>query len=141
MKPTDNLTPEFPIFVAEKTAKAAATERIVRLAAIAAHLRSLDCCWPEWTAVLGGRCQVGYTIVHSITHNERRYHYMALCIIREIRDGGETFIVEVDYPPGAGCDCDKRYNGEMLRLDITEIWAPVRELNEARDAAENQPSP
>ncbi len=141
MKPTDDGTPEFPAFLVEKEECAAKGKLEDRKTAIAYHRRILACCWPEWTPAVGGRCGVGLPLVHSLTHNQRRYHYMAPCLIREIRDDGETFIVEVAYPPGTANDCDKRYNGEMLRLDITEIWAPVSELNEARDAAETIPSP
>lgn len=91
---------------------------------IAYHLKSLRLCWPEWDGPkVGGRCEVDSCVVHSITHNERRYHYMAPCVL--LKEDGEYWTACVDYADGW---CKDTYNGELLRLHITEIWAPVHIL-------------
>lgn len=91
-------------------------------------------CWPEWEGPkLGGWIEVGMPCVFNLTHGNIAYHYMAPCIIREIRDGGDTFIVEIQYASG---HCAKLYNGQMLRLDVTEVWAPVCKLLDKRHWSE-----
>jgi len=104
--------------------KAAAERR--RKKAVAEHRGSWVTCWPQWQGPeVGGLIEVGRCCVFSITHNDTRYHYCAPCRIREISEDGETFIVEVQYRPDSTC-ADR--NGEMLRLDVLEVWAPVAQL-------------
>ncbi len=120
-------TPEFG-FIADHQADLA---RKARVLAIQNQRDNLRCCWPEWAPEVGGRCEVGGVICFSITHNDQRYHYGAPCRIIEISPDCETFVVEVDYPEGAGAWCFGM-NGERLRLDITEIWAPTVLLHSLR---------
>lgn len=85
------------------------------------HLQSMRVCWPEWDGPkVGGRCEVHSGVVHSLTHNETRYHYMAPCVL--LANDGEYWTARVDYDHGW---CKEAYNGELLRLHITDIWAPV----------------
>ena len=87
-------------------------------------------CWPEWDGPAANGsgtsrfCEVHACCVHSLTHGDTRYHYMAPCRIESVSPDGLTVIAVVEYDrPGWTQD---RYNGERLRLDITEVWPPVR---------------
>lgn len=105
------------------------------------HRQSMRNCWPDWEGPrvedsVHGRCQVGECCVHSLTHGQTLYHYMAPCIIESISDDGNTIIAVIDYPADSHCAAD---NGQRLRLDITEVWPPTAELwamRHAEDLAE-----
>lgn len=75
---------------------------------------------------------MGQCIVFNMTHGQHRYHSCAPCRILEILDEGNTFIVEIEYEDKDG-SCAKLYNGQRLRLDITEVWAPVAQLIAQRE--------
>lgn len=122
---------EFPAIQDFDAQVRAANARIFRREQVAAHRRSLQVCWPEWTPEVGGRCEPCGAIVHNLTHGMPRYHAGAPCKIIECLPDQETFIVEIDYPPGTVAHCFAK-NGERLRLDITELWAPVGILHPAR---------
>ena len=66
---------------------------------------------------------------------ETMYAYMAPCRIVEVIDE-ETWIAEIDYPKGTDSEANRvsveHYNGIKLRLDILDIWAPVKLLSDAR---------
>jgi len=112
--------------------EAAQTRERERLQRVSAHCESWACCWPEWEGPqVGGFCDVGGVIVHNLTHGGPRYHYCAPCRIVEIRDDRMTYIVEIAYPPGTVAHCFAQ-NGERLRLDILEVWAPVNRLRAQR---------
>jgi hypothetical protein len=84
-------------------------------------------CWPEWEGPrVGGWCEVSSCCAFSITRGKECYHYGAPCEILEISPDGETLIVEVQFPPEV-VHCS-HYNGERLRLDITQVWAPTQLL-------------
>lgn len=103
-----------------------------RIERVASHRKSMKLCWPQWNGPkvdsesVDGYCSVNCAIVHSITHGENRYHYMAPCRIIGIEDNRKTIIAEIQYEQGSTCE---HYNGELLRLDITEVWAPVYLMN------------
>ena len=62
---------------------------------------------------------------------------MAPCRIESVSPDRLTVIAVVDYDrPGWCCD---RYNGERLRLDITEVWPPVRMLAAQRHREKEAP--
>ena len=120
------LFPAFAQAEADHTRQRQADERARR---VSEHRVSMKVCWPEWPGpVAGGTgtsgfCEVHTCGVHSLTHGGSRYHYMAPCRIENVSPDGLTIIAVVDYDrPGW---CRDRYNGERLRLDITEVWPPV----------------
>jgi hypothetical protein len=99
---------------------------------VRSHIQSMRCCWPEWEGPrvedsVHGLCSVHSCCVHSITHGETRYHYMAPCVIESISEDGETIIAVIQYDESAPEHC-RDDNGEKLRLDITEVWAPTATL-------------
>lgn len=107
-----------------------------RLAEIERHRKSWACCWPEWEGPrVGGWCCVGSCVVFNITNDEISYHYCAPCRIIEISDDGETFVVEIEYQ--SDCHCAPIYNGQRLRLDVLEVWAPVCQLIAERERQED----
>ena len=79
-------------------------------------------------------CEVDTPDTFSLTHGERRYHYMAPCRVESVSADGLTIIAVVEYTnPGW---CRDRYNGERLRLDFTEAGPPARHASSrARRAA------
>lgn len=83
-------------------------------------------CWPDWDGPkAGGRCEVHKTMARNITQGASRYHYMAPCeILMEVDD---EWICRIDYPPNT--PCADLYNGQLLRLPITNIWPPVHILS------------
>ncbi len=111
----------------------------------------MSCCWSEWHGPrveesVHGRCSVHTCIAYNLTHGENRYHYMAPCRIESISEDGNTIIAVVDYPTEgvthAGIiACARNYNGERLRLDITEVWAPVADLIDHEEPEPPAPAP
>lgn len=124
----------FPAFAQAEADETRARQTDERVRRVAEHRESMKVCWPEWSGpVAGGSgaggsgasgfCEVHTCGVHSLTHGSSRYHYMAPCRIESVSPDGLTIIAVVDYDrPGW---CKDRYNGERLRLDITEVWPPV----------------
>lgn len=99
---------------------------------IAQHIKMMRICWPEWDGPnVGDRCEVHDCMALSVTHGAIRYHYMAPCEI--IGEEAGEWLARIEYPPGTPCAA--LYNGEILRLPITNIWPPVRWLNEAKREA------
>ena len=97
---------------------------------IADHITFMRCFWPDWQGPrvedsVHGLCSVHNCIVFNLTHNENRYHYMAPCRIESVSEDGLTVTAVIDYGPDSVCS---HYNGERLRLDITEVWPPVARL-------------
>ena len=93
-----------------------------------------------------GFCEVNTPDAFSLTHGERRYQYMAPCRIESVSPDGLTIIALVEYD--RPCSCADLYNGERLRLDLTEVWPPVwllsaqrheQQTNAAIAAAAHQP--
>lgn len=135
-------------FAAADQSRAAAGRR----ARVADHLKSMRCCWPEWDGndgiVVGTRCECGSCIAElaedfmiqwpdqspPLLAGQRCYQYTAPVFIAEVIDP-ETFIGVVDYPPTSQGHVT-RYNGMRLKLDITDIWPPVRLLIAARHTKE-----
>lgn len=113
-----------PGFLEQEASEEARKRAEGREKALAVHQESLLTCWPQWAGpALGGLIQVHLPVVWSITHGQPRYHYMAPAWIDAISDDGNTYEVVVRYP--ADNPCAALYNDERLRLDFTEIWAPV----------------
>lgn len=80
----------------------------------------MRCCWPEWDGPkVGYYCQVHTCVVYNVTHGETRYHYMAPCQL--IKEEG-YWLARIEYASG---HCAELYNGEILRLELTDIWPPV----------------
>jgi hypothetical protein len=71
-------------------------------------------------------------IVYSITNGKNGYYYMAPCRIISISDDGLEVIAEIAYEEDSTC---YHMNGNQLKLKITDVWAPVRMLN---DSIKNQ---
>ena len=87
---------------------------------IADHLSSMRRCRPEWDGPKAGLyCSVHTPIVHNVTHGESRYHYMAPCQL--IKQDGKGWLARIEYSSG---HCADLYNGEILRLELTDIWPP-----------------
>ena len=128
----------FPAF-----AQAAADDHQRRLAAererrIRAHRDHLATVWPEWAGPVAGGpgpssfCEVESLDAFSLTHGERRYHYVASCRVESVSADGLTVIAVVEYTnPGW---CRDRYNGERLRLDFIEVGPPRAMIRAERDA-------
>lgn len=125
-------TPIFDFFIEEEKALAATKEKDDLENEIKRHWESLRMCWSEWKGPkvdptsIDGYCQVNHITVYSITHGENRYHYMAPCRIISASDDLTWFEVEVEYDKDCHC---AHYNGERLKLHITDIWAPVYKIN------------
>ncbi len=101
------------------------------------HREHLALVWPEWAGPVAGGpgtsafCEVDTPDTFSLTHGERRYHYMAPCRVESVSADGLTIIAVVEYTnPGW---CRDRYNGERLRLDFTEAGPPRAMLRAERD--------
>ena len=125
-----NATDFFPEFAAAETKQAEDAAVARRRRQVEQQREHWRICWPEWDGPkVGGTCEVGQCIVHNLTHGGLRYHFCAPCKILTISEDGETFTVEIGYHADSPC---ARYNGEHLRLDITEVWAPVGELTARR---------
>lgn len=127
--------PMFELF--ERTDREAenAKARESRQRSIQDHLRSLRCCWPEWDGPrAGGLCSVDGCIAYSLTHRGTRYHMSAPCrLLFQIDEW--TWVAVVEYLGDTHCRC---YTGELLRLDITDIWAPVAHLVAVRREGEGE---
>lgn len=103
---------------------------------VSQHLKNMRSGWREWPGpAVGGLIEVDSITAYSLTHGEERYYYCAPCRIVAIEDKGETFIAEIEYDEDSPRHC-RNQNGTRLRLDITEIWPPTRELWKARHARE-----
>ena len=140
MKTPDEDTGLFPAFVVAEAEQSQQKRLAARERQIAEHCASMKCCWPEWHGPvangsgLSGFCEVHSLIAHSLTHGARRYHYTAPCRVESVSADGLTVIAVVAYPePGP---CRDFYNGERLRLDITEVWPPCRLLWAQRRAGQ-----
>lgn len=121
-------TPFFDALLLQEKEEQAKAEITNRKKQIAEHRRMMKLCWPNWNGPkidsesADGYISVGTCIVYSITHGQKNYHAGAPCRVIGIEDDGETIIAEIEYK--AGCIC-QHYNGELLRLDILEIWPPT----------------
>lgn len=136
MKATqDEHTELFPAFVQAEAEENECRRAIERENRIREHRACMKCRWSEWDGPVANGpgtsafCEVGYLLAYSLTHDQRRYHYMAPCRIESVSADGLTIIGVVEYPASSSCS---HHNGERLRLDITEIWPPVRLLSEQR---------
>jgi len=125
----------FPLFIEEDRKAAVQEEEQSRQKWIDQHLQSLRTCWPEWEGPrVGGWCSVNSTCAFSVTHGELRYHYCAPCRLLFQIDQW-TWLAVIVYTGDTHCRC---YTGELLRLDITDIWAPTDKLWAAYYAAQKK---
>ena len=128
--------PFFPAFEAgerELAQIAATTERAQR---VQEHRESMRICWPDWDQNLSPGAQVECgTCIATRMDGTVLYAYTAPCKIIEVTDNDETFIVEIDYSADSlkASPWLSRQNGTRLRLDICELWVPVRILQAARE--------
>jgi hypothetical protein len=136
MKPIQNETELFPAFTAAEAKESQQRHAAERERSIREHRTNMAVCWPEWTGPVAGGpgasgfCEVDGLDAYSLRHGERRYHYMAPCRIESVSLDGLTIIAVVEYhEPGS---CRDLYNGERLRLDITDVWPPVWLLSAQR---------
>jgi hypothetical protein len=83
----------------------------------AAYVRRHVARWGRWRPASGRRVRVCSCVVHSITHNEPRYHYDAPCMLVQALDG-DFWTACVDYANGW---CREAYNGEVLKLHLVEM--------------------
>jgi hypothetical protein len=125
-------TPVFEFFAQEELARQKVEKENDLADEIKRHWESLRLCWSEWNGPkvdptsIDGYCSVDTTVVYSITHGENRYHYMAPCRIISASEDLLWFEVEVEYKKDCHC---AHYNGERLKLHITDVWAPVYKIN------------
>ena len=131
-----NPAPFFPSFEAganEIALAAAATERAQR---VQEHRESMRVCWPDWDQNLspGAQIECG-TCIATRVDGSVLYAYTAPCKIIEVTDNDETFIVEIDYSEESlkASPWLRRQNGTRLRLDICELWVPVRILQKQQE--------
>lgn len=130
----------FPAFAQAEAEEDEQSQIAARKQQIEEHRRSMKFCWPDWTGPLAdgsgtsGFCEVHSLTAHSLTHGEHRYHYMAACRIESISPDGLTLIVVVEYAKSVWCS--DLYNGERLRLDITDVWPPCQMLRAERHERE-----
>lgn len=131
----------FPAFARAEAKEDQQRQIAVRQRQIEEHCNSMKFCWPEWTGPVAngpgasGFCEVHSLTAYSLTHGEGRYHYMAACRIESVSTDGLTVVVVVEYDESVWCR--DRYNGERLRLDITDVWPPCRLLRACPDARES----
>ncbi len=136
MKTSQDETDLFPAFAAVEAEENQQRRLAERERRLQEHRISMAVCWPEWTGPVAGGpgasafCEVDGLDAFGLTHGERRYHYMAPCRIESVSPDGLTIIAVVDYD--RPCPCADLYNGERLRLDITEVWPPVWLLSALR---------
>ena len=129
MKATHDETALFPAFAQAEAQQSEWRYADERVRQIADHRASMKVCWPEWRGPAAGGggtsgfCEVNSCVVHNLTYGDTRYHYMAPCRIESVSTDGLTVIAVVEYDRPSWCR--ERYNGERLRLDITEVWPPV----------------
>ena len=127
----------FPAFAQAESEEDQQRQIAVRQRQIEEHRHSMKFCWPEWTGPVAngpgtsGFCEVHSLTAYSLTHGEGRYHYMAACRIESVSADGLTVVAVVEYDESVWCR--DRYNGERLRLDITDVWPPCRLLRARRD--------
>ena len=128
--------PFFPSFEAGERHLAHVAAKTQRAQRVQEHRESMRICWPDWDQNLSPGAQVECgTCVATRVDGTVLYAYTAPCKIIEVTDEDETFIVEIDYSeeslktsPWLG-----QQNGTRLRLDICELWVPVRILQAARE--------
>ena len=126
----------FPAFVQAEAREGQQRRAAERERRLAQHREHLALCWSDWQgpvangAGTSGFCEVNTLDAFSLTHGERRYHYMAPCRIESVSPDGLTIIAVVEYQ--RPCPCADLYNGERLRLDLTEVWPPVSLLSAQR---------
>jgi len=127
---TVNATPVFPSLVADE-----------RTRHIADHRKSMRLCWPDWDGNLsvGAQIECHACIATRADDGSPLYAYTAPCKIVEVVDEN-TFIVEIDYPPDvlAHAAWLSIYNGVRLRLDICDVWVPVRLLIAQRERSSDE---
>ena len=127
----------FPAFAQAEAEEARQRQAADRERSVKEHRASMKFCWPEWTGPVAGGpgasgfCEVHSLTAYSLTHGEGRYHYMAACRIESVSADGLTIVAVVEYDESVWCR--DRYNGERLRLDITDVWPPCRLLRALRD--------
>ena len=93
------------------------------------NLKSARLGFPEWKGPavaddLSGRCNCGSTTAFSEKFGQRVYQYQTPCRILEILEDGNRFRVAVEYGDDAPLHC-RDENGDILILDLEEIWPPV----------------
>lgn len=128
--------PFFPSFEAGERELAQVAAETQRAQRVQEHRKSMRVCWPDWDQNLSPGAQVECgTCIATRLDGTVLYAYTAPCKIIEVTDDNETFVVEIDYPeqslkesPWLG-----EQNGTRLRLDICELWVPVRILLDARE--------
>ena len=136
MKAHQDDTELFPSFAQAEVEEGRRHRAAARARQLAEHREHLALCWPEWRGPVAngpgasGFCEVNTLDAFSLTHGERRYHYMAPCRIESVSADGLTIMAVVEYQ--RPCPCADLYNGERLRLDLTEVWPPVWLLSERR---------
>lgn len=105
------------------------------------HRDSMRICWPQWNRDLTVGASIechsciatlaeDATLPHvQLSAGGGLYMYCAPCTIVEVVDP-ETFIAVVSYDAAAvkGSPWIGIYNGIKLRLDILDVWVPVRRL-------------
>ena len=129
-------TPFFPSFEAGERDLAQVAAETQRAQRVQEHRKSMRICWPDWDQNLSPGAQVECgTCIATRVDGTVLYAYTAPCKIIEVTDENETFVVEIDYSeqslkasPWLG-----QQNGTRLRLDICELWVPVRILQDARE--------
>ena len=126
----------FPAFVQAEEREGQQRRAAEREQRLAEHREHLALCWSEWRgpvangAGTSGFCEVNTLDAFSLTHGERRYHYMAPCRIESVSPDGLMIVAVIEYH--RPCPCADLYNGERLRLDFTEVWPPVSLLSAQR---------
>ena len=136
MKAHQHDTELFPAFAQAEVEEGQRQRVTARASHLAGHREHLAVCWPEWRGPVAngpgtsGFCEVNTLDAFSLTHGERRYHYMAPCRIESVSPDGLTIMAIIEYQ--RPCPCADLYNGERLRLDLTEVWPPVWLLSARR---------
>ena len=128
--------PFFPSFEADANEIALAAAATERAQQVQEHRKSMRVCWPDWDQNLsaGGHIECG-TCIATRLDGSVLYAYTVPCKIIEVTDNDETFIVEIDYSEESlkASPWFRQQNGTRLRLDICELWVPVRILQAARE--------
>lgn len=101
---------------------------------------SMRCCWPDWEGPrvedsIHGRCQVGQTCAYNLARGCTTYLYCVPLRIISVTADGNTIVGAIDYDetvhPGLADQ-----NGELVLLDIWEVWPPVDLLWQLRHEQE-----
>lgn len=107
------------------------------------NLESMRCCWPEWEGPrvedsIHGMCQVGPCCAFNMSKGRVTYLYCVPLKILDVSGDGNTILGAIAYPETERYKGFTEENGELVLLDLWEVWPPVNLLVEQRHEEEKR---